>query len=248
MNRGFYASIAGLNTQLARMEVVSNNMANVETSGFKRSTVTITPFYKMLLTNINNSNKYIGTINQGSKIGGVNTDFSDGMMIRTESVLDMAIEGDGYFTLLDQDGSYFYTRNGNFDIDEDGYIIHSSGIHLAGESGLIQVSSGDFEVSFDGRVIEDGEEVNKIIISSINNQDSLIDTVNNLYTITEGEVATIVENPRVHQGFVEKSNTEPLTEIVTAIEVLRAYELGQQMARAHDQLSDTVIREVGKLK
>lgn len=256
MNRGFYTAIAGLNTQLARMEIISNNLANAETAGFKRETAVISSFQEMTLVNLNSKGNYtgppfsreIGTINQGSLVREVVTDFGPGILIKTDKTGDLAIAGEGFFCLEDEGGNRYYTRSGRFHVDVQGYIVHTSGMRLLGEGGPLKVSGGEFTVSGGGKIFSGNSEIGRILICRFDDPSVLQKSGNNLYSAPVGEKAIAVERPEVRQGYIEASNTDPVKEMVTAVEVLRAYQAGQKLAQAHDRLLDLAIGEVGKLK
>lgn len=251
MNRGFYTDIAGLNTQLNRMEIVSNNLANANTDGFKRRTTVVSPFHKMMLVNLNgnaSSAQRIGNIHQGSQVTEVATDFSAGVYAKTGNMGDLAITGEGFFTLEDDDGNRYYTRNGKFFIEPDRYIYHGTGLRLLGEGGPVQVPGDEFSVSDTGEISAAGRRIDRILITRFDNPNLLAKSGNSLYSATGGVQAIPVENPQIYQEHLEKSNVDSTKEMITAMEVLRAYEVGHKMAQAHDRLVDLAVREVGKIK
>ncbi len=235
------------------MEVTSNNISNMATTGFKRSTAIISPFQEMLLYNMGNQTglqaaNTIGPLNQGSQVSEVVTDFSPGLLVKTEKTGDLAIAGEGFFRLEDPDGNYFYTRGGNFYVDPNGYLVHSSGIPLSGDNGPVNVTAEEFTVSREGEVISDGNLIDRLFIGGFEDQSTLQQNTNGLLT-APGEAEVLrVEEPEVRQGYKEQSNIDPAVEMVNAMEVLRAYSAGSKMAQAHDKLQDLLVREVGRIK
>lgn len=251
MNRGFYADILGLNTQLSRMEIVSNNLVNAGASGFKRRVTEVSPFKEMLLVNLKgdlSSARPIGVLPQGSALAGVRTDFGAGVCVQTDNAGDLAIAGEGFFTLQDEDGQEYYTRNGEFFVDPGGYINHGAGLRLLGAGGPVQVPEDDFTVSASGQISAAGQEIDTILISSIEDPNLLSKSSNGLYTAPEGVEAGTVNDPQILQYHLEQSNVDFTEEVATAMNVLRAYEAGHKMVQAHDRLVDLAIREVGKIK
>jgi len=241
LNRGFYTGIAGLNTQLDRMEIVSNNLANVTTNGFKRRTTVVSPFHEMVLAN------QIGITHQGAHVTDVATDFSEGVYAMTNRMGDIAIVEEGFFTLQDEDGNRYYTRNGQFFVEPDGSICHGTGLQLVGENGPVKIPEERFSVSEKGVLSSGGEEISKLLITRFDNPALLQKSGNSLYSTPEGLEGITVENPQLQQEHVERSNVDSTKEMITAMEVLRAYEVGNKMVQAHDRLSDLAIREVGKV-
>jgi len=253
LNRGFYTGIRGLNAQLNRMEVISNNLANVTTNGFKRRTAVVSSFHEMMLVNLNSNSMFpfpneVGITHQGSHVTEVATDFSEGVYAMTNRMGDIAIVGEGFFTLQDENGNRFYTRNGQFFVEPDGYIRHGTGLQLLGEDGPIQIPEEQFSVSETGVVTSGETEIGRILITNFDDPNVLEKSGNSLYSAPEGVQGNPLEMPQLRQEFVERSNVDSTKEMIDAMEVLRAYEVGHKMVQAHDRLSDLVIREVGKIK
>jgi len=253
LNRGFYTDIAGLNTQLNRLEITSNNLANVTTNGFKRRTTVVSPFHEMMLVNLNSkrssSAREIGIIHQGSRVTEVATDFSEGVYAKTGNMGDLAVvDEEGFFTLQDEDGNRYYTRNGKFFVGPDGYIYHGTGLQLLGEAGPVQVPGEEFSVSDTGVISAGGKEIARLLITRFDAPSLLEKAGNSLYSAPEGVETIPVETPQVRQEYIERSNVDATKEIITAMEILRAYEVGHKIAQAHDRLVELAVREVGKIK
>jgi len=116
----FSQGLSGLNAASQALDVVGNNIANSQTVGFKSGTIAF-------------SDVYAGSqVGMGVQVAGVNQNFNDGVLGQGNSSLDMAISGDGFFRMVDEAGSVFYSRNGQFETDENGFIINSQGMYLSG--------------------------------------------------------------------------------------------------------------------
>lgn len=248
--RGLYAACAGLNVQQARMEVVTNNLANAGTAGYKRETAVLSPFYEMMLVNLRGETgpREIGVYHHGARVSEVVTDLSPGTLVQTGHRGDLALDGEGFFCLEGEDGNPVYTRGGRFHVDAAGYLVHTSGLPLLGEGGPVQVGGEDFTVSAAGEVTSASGDSTRLAIYDFADPSLLQQSGNNLFTAPGAAGAEQVENPRVYQGYIEESNTDPVQEMVTAVEVVRAYQAGQKMAQAHDRLLELAVREVGKVK
>ena len=260
MLRGIYAAASGMGVQQGRMDVISNNLANVSVNGFKGSTVTAASFTDLLLvsagpdtgTRIPPGLRSLGTMSHGAAVTAVNIDYSTGSLKETNRQLDLAITGEGYFKVsvpVEGDpGRVAYTRDGFFHRNEEGYLITSTGHRVlnTGNSPIL-LPEGEISITSSG-VIMDG--TNEIDILSVELFDSNYEPVRegNGYFSAPGQTGRQHENPTVLQGFLERSNVDPVAEMTNMLTALRAYEAGQRVIQAHDELLGKVINQVGSLR
>jgi flagellar basal-body rod protein FlgF len=281
MIRGLYTGASGMIAQMGRINVLSNNLANVNTTSYKRDTTIMKSFPEMLIHRINDDGvreipigsydlmPVIGKMGTGVEINEVFTNFTQGSFRQTENDFDLALEGEGFFSVQTEDGER-YTRNGSFLIDKDGYLVTKDGYRVLGENGPIMLKKNNFMVDEDGNVFENREYAQdplRLVSMEENewNDTALVDRLKivqfpkiryvdkvgeSLYKETDhsGKAYIIEESrPKVRQGFIETSNVNPVVEMVNLIEVHRTYEANQRMIQAHDAALGKVINEVGKV-
>ncbi len=280
MVRGLYTGASGMIAQMGRIDVLSNNLANVNTPSYKRDTPILKAFPEMLMRRINDDGvrtippgsydlmPVIGKLGTGVEVNEVYTRFTQGAFKQTQNDFDLALEGEGFFSVQTDEGER-YTRNGSFLIDKDGFLVTKDGYKVMGENGLIQIKKNNFMVDEDGNVFENSEYSNdpmRLVSMEENewNQTVLLDRLKvvnfpklryvkkvgeSIYRETEySDKAYIIENarPKVRQGFLEASNVNPVIEMVNLIEVHRNYEANQKIIQAHDAALGKVINEVGR--
>lgn len=236
------AVYVGLSQQMAlkrHLDIVANNLANMSTTSFK----SVSPVFE----------EYLQKDPQAAQISYVQDygsyhDQSEGSVTNTNRALDMAISGDGFFTVRTDEGIR-YTRNGNFKLDPEGFIITSNGDFLLDEgNGTIQVdlTNPDIEVAGDGTVNLGTEDVLKLeLVTFDNNQ--LLTPVGNGYYETNGENPIPAPNASILQGSLENSNVNPILEMTTMIEVMRAYEAAQKLLDAEHELQMKAIEALPTL-
>jgi len=164
MIRGLYIGASGMIAQEARMDVVANNLANVDQTGFKKDLTLFKSFPDMLIRRINDDGlgitpagsydtmPIVGKLNTGVEVNEVYTLFDQGSLQRTENNFDLALEGRGFMTVMTERGERF-TRNGAFTLNQDGVVVNHNGYPLMGENGPIQVQQNNFMINERGEVI-----------------------------------------------------------------------------------------------
>lgn len=258
MNRGLYTASVGMITQMNKMDVVANNIANVNTTGYKKDDVITRSFKEEMYLRVNDETNpvatitsQVGTLNLGNNVDVVRTDFTNGAMQSTEGNLDLAISGDGFFSInyVNLDGTITekYTKNGSFTLGPNGELITHNGNQVIDESGVpivLPVTSVP-AIAADGSIFADGEFIAKIKITSFADTNELIKYGENLYDITDS--AEIVPfTGVVEQGFLEMSNVNSAEEMVEMITVSRAYEACSKVIQTHDSIMSKTANDVGK--
>lgn len=253
MIRGIYTSASGMNVQMGQMDVISNNLSNISVPGFKKDRLVTEPFLKLLQLGIQQpdmkeetGNMVLGVANQGVAIEQVLADFTDGALRETDKNTNFALSK-GFFTIADPDNmeTSYYTRNGSFHVDSEGYLLDENGYYVMGENGSVQIENIDqFVVDEYGNITEDGMLVDKFNIVSFSNSNDLKRVGNNLFQAQELEPVP-EEKPGLQQWFLESANVDLVEESANMINVTRAYETGQKIIQAHDGMLDMVINKVG---
>ena len=263
MNRGIYEAASGMLVQETHLDVITNNLANVDTPGYKRR-ISATSDFSALMDRIEKVSEdgetKITTVLPAAMpfkgrevIGGLalsaifSEDVMDtfpGVLKTTESPLDIAIDGEGFFAVADAEGNTFYTREGNFVLDNNGNIVTPNGMTLQGEGGPINVGNAtrSLEVNPTGQFIANGEVAGKVAVFNFENPTYMRHAARNLLVPTEqsGE-AEAVENARTWSGALEMSNVEVVTEMTRMIEAQRIYEGASKALMTHDEMTSRLI-------
>lgn len=226
MFTGFYTAASGMLMQQRTLNVQGNNLANINTPGFKSEKVVSSTFDQELLTRIEgNSRTSIGKGSPIRIVENVPTNFDPSMLSPSDRPFDMAINGEGYFNVQVGDRTMF-TRNGNFDIDNEGYLILRGAGRVMGRKGEIMVGGSDFTVEKDGTVYNNrGRRVDTMLVSLPDENTNLERFANGLYAVDQEEGAMInIRQPNVWQGYTERSNIDMNREMAMVIETQRAFQ------------------------
>jgi flagellar basal-body rod protein FlgG len=261
MLRSLWTAASGMNAQQTNIDNLSNNLANVNTVGYKKSRVNfedllyqeIRPAGAITATGLNHPTGL--QIGMGSKVTGTEKIFSQGSYQNTDNPLDWVIEGDGFFQVLLPDNNIAYTRNGSFKLDRDGNIVTADGYYLEPQVTIpqdaleIMVSEdGIVQVSLNGQT--DPVEVGNIQISKFVNPSGLKAVGKNLFIPTAASGDPIDGVPgdpdfgKIHQNMLEMSNVNLVEEMVNMITAQRAYEVNSKAI----QTSDDMLQIVNNLR
>ncbi|MEG0838959.1 MAG: flagellar hook-basal body protein [Hydrogenoanaerobacterium sp.] len=223
MLTGFYTAASGMFMQQRSLNVIANNMANGETPGFKSERVVSTTFEQELLTRQERGNN--GFIGKGSPVRlvqDVPSLFDPSLLRETERPLDMAINGEGYFNIKSPDGQQYMTRNGNFDIDKEGYLVLHGAGRVMGQRGEINLKgSSSFKVDTDGNVMDiRGRKIDKLLITKPTQGTQLAKFSNGMYQIdkTPQLVPPPVAAPAADAGAPTTAPSAPTTAPATVAE------------------------------
>lgn len=242
---GMYLSTGGMMQLRHRLDVIANNMANVETTGFKRDQV----FFK---TRAAESAKSPGLARYGSAllqgIGGgalvspTLTEFAQGEVEMTGNKLDVCLKGQGFLEVRVGNETR-YTRDGHLTLDKDGLLITADDGYpvLNGDGQPIQVDpSQDIVIKADGQICQNGTPVAQLKVVQFDHLQALKKVGDNLY-VNEAKAASHAAPANLIVGALERSSVDPVTELVAMIETQRAYEANAQMIRLQDGMLGTVI-------
>lgn len=233
MIKGIFLTGNSLESKFKSIDVVANNIANINTIGFKRQV----PFSEILKEN------------GGRQIKQV-TDFSQGEVTRTANPLDLAISGDGFFTLKTDDGVQL-TRNGKFKLDDDGFLINEQGYKVLGKKGEINIfefqldKDSQITVSQDGLIKVGETEIDSLLISK-RDKDTTLDRAEGLNFYNEENVDADPTSYKISQGYLEESNVNPIIEMEQMIQKNKEYETAYKVMGSLDQSLKNAI-EIGKV-
>ena len=228
------AVVKASNVLLAKNDMISNNLANINTTGFKRDDLV----FDVLESGFNEDlplDQY--------------TDFNQGDLKSTGNLLDFAISGDGFFTVESPEGQLF-TRNGHFSISDEGMIEDSFGNRVLGTNGPIEVLGqggvpGELRITEKGEVLVDGDIINKLLITDFEDKHELEKIGNNLYKPNDGITGEAIDSNKIVQGYLEAANINPVSEMVNLIDMHRQFEATQKIMRTFDEIANNAINEVG---
>ena len=266
MIRGWYTGASGMNAQQNRLDAISNNLANVDTAGYKRDIVVSKSFPELLIRRTDADGVYkipngMGSADAAPVIGklglGVETnesyiDFTQGSFKLTNTATDIALSGNGFYTIDTPNGER-YTRNGDFFIGKEGILETKDGYPVIGENGIIRVENDRFTVNQDGVIIsEEGEEIDRFKVVRFDNERYLEKMGQNLSATNDisgpAHIAEGNERPRFIQNYSETSNVNVVNEMVQMIEVNRAYEANQKTITSEDSMMGTLWQKVAVLQ
>ncbi|MCX5864925.1 MAG: flagellar basal-body rod protein FlgF [Deltaproteobacteria bacterium] len=232
---GLIESVETLLNQEQRLNQVTNNLANVDTPGFKKETVT----FDEMLYQANRSRQRVG---KGLRIDTIH---QQGVVQKTDAPLDLAISGDGFFK-VETPAGVRYTRAGNFQRNNEGLLVTTNGYPVLGEAGPVTITGTKVDVASDGRLYVDGVQVNRLAVATADPK-ALKKEGENLFRLVDGAAEEASPNAQLMQGHLEKSNVNTVTEMTEMIDLYRAYEGQQKMIRAVDDMDDLAVRKVGSL-
>lgn len=261
MLRGYYTSISSMLELQARQNVAGNNIANINTSGYKSESVVSKPFDEVMLAN---KDKYVNGKSKTQLLGGLSTgvridetiiNHSQGTIVSDDSNTSFALVGDGMFTVQKTDGTTAYTRNGVFKIDRDGYLVTTEGYNVMGvRSGTgalepIKFESDEISVDYNNNILEEGNQKYRFNIVNITDTKSIKKGVDNTYTVIEGKgnVVQPLVNYTIQQNAKEASNVDMVAETTNLMTIMRAFEANQSVVKAYDSTLAQVASEIGKI-
>lgn len=257
MLRGLYTGWTGMVNEQKRLDVISNNMANADTVGFKDDRVTSQAFDQVLAIKVRDGseayhNEAIGHLSLGVKIGEVYTDYSQGSIRQTGNSLDVALSGSGFFTVnvTDKNGNVHtrYTRNGQFTLTKDGLLVDSEGNAVQGQGGDIHIPTDakNISISANGVITADGQNIDTLKLVDFEDYDYLKKYGDTMYEPVDGATEKATSDQTI-QGYTEQSNVNVVKEMVDMITITRAYEANQKVIRSYDSMLDRAVNSVGRL-
>ena len=266
MIKGLYTAHTGMVNEMKRLDVLTNNLANADTTAYKKEGTTSRTFADELAIKIKDTSHYglpqkLGEISLVTHLGQVYTDYSTGSFEVTDNETDFALEGEGFFVVsfTDKNGntSAKLTRDGNFVVDNEGYLRTKDGDYVLNAAGAAAMNPNPANyirvanltataVDEMGYIYQNDQLVGTIGVVDVENYDYLEKYGENMYNIVEG--GTIIPSQaKVRQGMLESSNVNVVDEMVNMIAIQRAYEAGQKVITSVDEtLAKTV--NLGKVQ
>lgn len=267
MIRGLYTAASAMMMDVVKQDTISNNLANINTTGYKKHTTihkdfekifisrlyTATPEVKSVSDVLNNANQVgiaapvqLGYVGTGSQIDGSYVDHSDGALRSTDNKFDLALRGKGFF-VVETPGGFMYTRNGAFTLNDQGELVTHEGHRVVGENGPIKFPAGadSFTLSLEGNITVDGEVLDRLQIVDFEDYQALVKVGSSFYTPPDS-MPVLPGTANVEQGQLEVSNVDLASEMVQMITALRSYEINQKAIQTEDEMMGRAISDVGR--
>lgn len=246
MVRGFYTLSSGLLTQTRKLTAVSNNLANVQTPGYKRNVVSATTFGNMVISRLDNRGSVpVGEMNLITAADRTDVIHSQGSLKETGRNLDFAIQGQGFFGVQGENG-VVYTRNGSFNVDEQGYLLSQDlGGRVLGQNGPLMVGTDQFEADNNGNILVNGAQVGTLAVFDVEDYNTLRPAGQGAFTAGQGVVA--VQVPQLAWKNVEGANIDTAQEMTDAMLMQRNLQTCSQALKMYDQILSRAVTEIGKI-
>ena len=266
MVKGLYTAHTGMVNEMKRLDILANNLANADTTAYKKEGTTSRTFADEMSLRIRDTSnlgvpKTLGEITYGVHLGQVYTDYSTGNYKVTDNATDLAIDGNGFFAVsfTDKAGNTTvkYTRDGSFTVNKEGYLVTKDGDYVLNATGAmdgdpsqqnyIRVDpNAKITVNQLGYVIQNDQIVGTVGVVDVDNYDYLEKYGENLYNLLPGG-NRIATDATIEQGALETSNVNVVNEMVNMITIQRAYEAGQKVITSIDSTLDRAVNNVGKV-
>lgn len=260
-------------SQQRRQEMISNNIANANTPGYKADQISLRSFPEMLIQqmnahrlpvqeSVNRRTSYpIGSMNTGVYTQELTPNFAQGILRQTRLSTDLAIvdgdypdeAGSVFFTVQNESGDIRYTRNGNFQVDGEGYLTTNDGLYLLDQAGNRIFTDGlEYVVTSEGYIEMDNNLI-PLQFTYVPNTNDLVKEGTDLFNAEPGNAETV--DPiaagamfSVQQGFLEGSTVDPAQSMVEMIQAYRNFELNQRMLKEFDNTMEKTVNVIGRLR
>lgn len=235
MYKGIYIALSGAILKRENMDIFAQNIANINTSGYKRERLSFRDFLVPADNNITGAadGRTMAVLSKNL------TDFSQGALVKTGNPVDLALKGPGFFAL---EGG-MYTRNGNFTLDGEGYLVTQDGKKVLGDGGPVSVQGSNITISPSGGIQVDGISVAKLRIVDFDDRTAL-------KKLNGGVFATAAQGNdiegQISQGYLEASNVDAVKELIDMIEAHREFETYQKMIQTFDEASSKITNDLGR--
>ncbi len=266
MVRGIYTSSSGMKAQAERVSTISNNLANINTTAYKKEELILKEFPQMLIHRMNDKvvkkdeGSYdlvpiVGKLGTGVEINQKFVKHETGNLFSTSNPLDFAMLTDGFFS-VDTDYGKMFTRNAELNLDKDGYVVTKDGYKVRGENGYINLKNKDFKIDRFGAIWSKEfdetqyQQVNQIEFFNFPDMKYVEKVGNSFYRETKysGKPYKLDKyDTKLEVGYIETSNVNPIQEMVKLIEAQRSYEANAKALQSSDTLLGQAVNNVAKL-
>ncbi|MGE8033443.1 flagellar biosynthesis protein FlgG [Lysinibacillus sp. KCTC 33748] len=277
MFKGFYTVATGMIAQQRRTELLTNNLSNANTPGFKADQSTIRSFPDMLMSSVGKTNapanqqagsqymSQVGALNTGIYMQETLPNYIQGQIYSTDFTTDMALidgnlpqnedgtTGSIFFRLAHPEGGEAYTRNGNFTLDGQGYLVNPQGLYVLSDRGQrIQLQNDDFRLDENGAIYVNDQQVARVGVSYATNPNMLRKQDNGLIRTENGENLPTAYGANgvsftLRQNYLEGSNVDSSRTMTDLMTAYRAFEANQKVLQAYDRSMEKAANEIGKV-
>ncbi|MDV6378254.1 flagellar hook-basal body protein [Sporosarcina sp. GW1-11] len=273
MFRGFYTVGSGMIAQQRRTEMLSNNIANASTPGYKAEQSSIRAFPEMLMSRLDATRvptekglhfkglTPVGELSTGVYMQETLPQFAQGQLRETELKTDIAlidgpmdvneetgIVGTVFFTLAGENGDQYYTRNGNFNVNAEGFLTNPSGLFVLDTAGnRIELPNDDIRITQEGVVFSGDRQVATLGIAYSDEPDTLLKRDNGLFNTADGLALPAGGRYSMQQGYLEDSNVDAARAMTDMLAAYRAFEANQKVLQAYDRSMEKAVNEVGRV-
>ena len=250
MLRGIYTAAAGMVSEGLCNDAIANNLANVNTTGYKRDVTVTKDFATFLIERTGKDGSGaapIGGMGYGDVVNEIATIYTNGQLQPTGNPLDLAVQGSGYFAVQTPNGVR-YTRDGAFFRSGRGQLVTADGYQVLGTNNRpITLPDGTASISSDGRVTVAGQPTGQLQLVEFGNDRSVLRKEGSNLFSTTNEAQPRRATGTVQQGSLERSNVNVISEMVNMISGYRSYEMSGKMVQSQDSLLDKAVNEVGRV-
>lgn len=245
MNSGMYAAVSGSLAAMQRLDVISNNLANINTPGYKKDKMS---FEGLLAGNVNPPAVPQGmTADPILQKENIYIDYASGPISQSGNPLDLALDGDGFFAVTTPEGTA-YTRQGNFRTSVDGTLVTVDGYPVQGMGGApISIKGSRVEIDAKGGVMVDGTEAGAISIVDFQKPYAMTKLGNALFIPDGPQADSQAGTAQIQQGHIEGSNVESISEMVQMIETNRYFEACSKVIKGFDDMAAKAATDLGRV-
>ena len=232
------SAVIGLFRQQRRYELIANNLSNVQTPGFKKDAPV---FHQVFSEALNPS---LAAFSMDSEMS--QTLFNQGEIQRTGNLLDLAIEGDGFFKIKTPEGIR-YTRNGNFHLTQEGILVQANGFPVLGKNGEITLRGSKIAVEKDGTIKVDGENQSQLALVTFADLKGLQKEGKSLFKLETEQEEKEFDGGQVLQGVQEGSNVNSMEEMIQLVDAMRSFEACYKIVQAQDDMNARAVNDLAKV-
>lgn len=245
MNSGIYPAVSGSVAAMRRLDVISNNLANVNTPGFKKDKMS---FEGLLAGPVNPPAVPQGmTADPILQKENIYIDYASGPTSQSGNPLDLALDGDGFFAVTTPEGTA-YTRQGNFRTSAEGTLVTVDGYPVQGVGGAaISIKGSQVEINAKGDITVDGAQTGAISVVDFEKPYNLTKIGSSLFVPADPQVTTQTGKAQIQQGHIEGSNVESISEMVQLIETNRYFEACSKVIKGFDDMASKAANELGRV-
>lgn len=235
MNRGYYYACNGMIMNQRMIDCIGNNLANASTAGYKRDTVVTNTFDEQMIL-VKHRQELSGTFKH-QFVDTSYTDLEQSSFEYTESPFDVAINGDVYFNIAGYNGETMLTRNGQWELDSEGYLCLNNSGRILGENGEIYLGNKDFVIDVDGTIYQNGEMVDRLLLSYIDPEGDVTKFGANMFTSVDARAVPEGTRYDIIQGAFERSNIDWNYELTMMMNSNRLFETNSKILQICDSMN-----------